>query len=524
VEHEFRAVIQAERQAFAVAVDGRNMAMDGIGGNLRPAMPYDVGAIDLNCLDDATRQLGGEMACNRLNFRQFRHICFETPNCPKVKTPKRGVLFRGNALDDAGIVGLTALTMSHAHDITWQAWFTLGLLVVMLYGLIRRAHLTDIIFLGGLTLLALLGIITPTEALAGFSNPAMLTVAALFVVAAGLRESGALDNLARRMLGHPQGERRTLTRLLVPIAGMSAFLNNTTIVAMGMPVVVDWCRKHRQSASRYLMPLSHATVAGGLCTLIGTSTNLVVHGLMLDSPETRHVGMGFFEIGYVGLPITVVVLLYLIFIAPRLLPHRQELLERLGESRREYMIEMLVEPTCPFVGHSVQAAGLRQLPGLYLVEIERDGQVLSPVGPDELLESGDHLVFVGVVSTIVDLQKTKGLVAVEEQGRTSLVDRLGRRLCETVISSGVRSWGEASGGQFSPVYDAAVIAVHRSGERLTGKIGDIVLRPGTRSCSRQRPVSCGPTATIRTSIWSASWTKRRPSAMKSRIYRWPFSA
>jgi len=361
----------------------------------------------------------------------------------------------------------------------WQGWFTLVLLVVMLYGLMRRAHLADVIFLGGLTLLALFGIITPTEALSGFSNPAMLTVAALFVVAAGLRESGALDNLARRMLGHPQGERRALTRLLVPIAGMSAFLNNTTIVAMGMPVVVDWCRKHRQSASRYLMPLSYATVAGGLCTLIGTSTNLVVHGLMLDSPDTRHIGMGFFEIGYVGLPITIVVLLYLIFVAPRLLPHRQELLEQLGESRREYMIEMLVEPTCPFVGQSVQAAGLRQLPGLFLVEIERGGQILSPVGPDERLESDDHLVFVGVVSTIIDLQKIKGLVPIEEQGRTSLIDRLGRRLCETVISPASPLVGRSiRGANFRTVYDAAVIAVHRSGERLQGKIGNIVLRPG----------------------------------------------
>lgn len=361
----------------------------------------------------------------------------------------------------------------------WQGWFTLALLVVMLYGLTRRAHLADIIFLGGITLLSLLGIITPTEALSGFSNPAMLTVAALFVVAAGLRESGALDNLARRMLGTPQGERRTLARLLVPIAGMSAFLNNTTIVAMGMPVVVDWCRKHRQSASRYLMPMSHATVAGGLCTLIGTSTNLVVHGLMLDSPATEHQGMGFFEIGYVGLPVTLVALCYLIFIAPRLLPYRQELLEQLGESRREYMIEMLVEPICPFVGQSVQAAGLRQLPGLFLVEIEREGQVLSPVGPDEILESGDHLVFVGVVSTIVDLQKIKGFVPVEERESASMAHRIGRRLCETVISPASPLVGRSvRGANFRTVYDAAVIAVHRSGERLQGKIGDIVLKPG----------------------------------------------
>ncbi len=361
----------------------------------------------------------------------------------------------------------------------WQGWFTLALLVVMLYGLTRRAHLADIIFLGGLTLLSLVGIITPTEALSGFSNPGMLTVAALFVVATGLRESGALDGMGRKILGEPHNERRVLARLLAPIALMSAVLNNTTIVAMGMPVVIDWCRKHRKSASRFLMPLSHATVAGGLCTLIGTSTNLVVHGLMLDNAETRHVGMGFFEVGYVGLPITIVTLLYLVFIAPKLLPHRQELMEQLGESRREYMIEMLVEPTCPFVGQSVQAAGLRQLPGLFLVEIEREGKVLSPVGPDELLEIGDRLVFVGVVSTIVDLQKTKGLVPIAEEASASLIERIDRRLCEAVISPASPLVGRGiRESNFRTVYDAAVIAVHRSGGRLKGKIGDIVLRPG----------------------------------------------
>lgn len=362
----------------------------------------------------------------------------------------------------------------------WQGWFTLLLLPLMLFGLARFAHLADVIFMGGLTVLGLLGIITPSEALAGFSNAGMLTVAALFVVASGLRDSGALDGIARRMLGQPTGERNALIRLLTPIAGFSAFLNNTTIVAMGMPLVLEWCRKYRLSPSRFLMPMSHATVAGGMLTLIGTSTNLVVHGLMLNTPAFKGQGLGFLEIGAVGLPLTIAALIYLIYVSPKLLPVRQEFLEQLGAQRREYMVELMVESTCPFVGQSVQAAGLRQLPGLFLVEIDRKGELLSPVGPDEKLESGDRLVFVGVVSTIVDLQKVKGLVpAAEETGPVKLTDKLGRHLCEAVISAtsplvgrGVRE------ANFRTVYDAAVIAVHRNGERLKGKIGDIVLRAG----------------------------------------------
>jgi di/tricarboxylate transporter len=360
----------------------------------------------------------------------------------------------------------------------WEGWFTLALLVVMVGGLARYSHLADVIFLGGLTLLSLAGILTPAEALSGFSNDGMLTVAALFVVAAALRETGALEGAARRLLGAPSGQRRALLRLTAPVAAVSAFLNNTTVVAMALPVVLDWCRKHRLSPSRFLIPLSYAAVAGGVCTLIGTSTNLVVHGLMLDQPGLG--GMGFLEIGKVGLPLTVVTLAYLVLFAQQRIPERAELLEDLGARRREYMVEMLVEPSCPLIGSNIQEAGLRRLPGLFLVEISRPDGLISPVGPDEKLRAGDRLVFAGVVGTIVDLQKIRGLTPV----KPGPADEPGppgrdRRFCEAVVSAssplvgvGIRE------ANFRTVYDAAVIAVHRNGARLAGKIGDIVVRPG----------------------------------------------
>ncbi len=363
---------------------------------------------------------------------------------------------------------------------TWEGWFVLLLLAVMLYGLTRFSHLADVIFLGGLTLLGLFGIITPSEALRGFSNAGMLTVAALFVVAAGLRDSGALDGIARKLLGQPRSERRTMTRLLAPVGAMSALLNNTTIVAMALPVILDWCRKHQLSPSRYLIPLSYMSVAGGIVTLIGTSTNLVVHGFMLNSEQLGHRGMGFLEIGAVGFPLAVMTLIYLIFIAPKLLPYRKEFIDQIGASQREYMVEMIVEPDCPLIDESVQEAGLRQLPGLFLVEIERDDESIAPVDPEEKLQSGDRLLFVGVVSTIVDLQKIKGLVpATDEVDRRSITQRLGRHLCEAVVSQSSPLVGRSiRGANFRTVYDAAVIAVHRNGVRLGGKLGNIVLRPG----------------------------------------------
>src|SRR6266849_4177427 len=157
---------------------------------------------------------------------------------------------------------------------SWQGWFTLILLAGTLAGLVRYSHLADVVFLGALALLSLAGILTPTEALAGFSNSGMLTVAALFVVAAGLRETGAIEVFARKILGQADGLRRVLTRLCVPVAAIAPFINNTAKVAIIMPVVIDWCRKHRIAASKLLIPLDYAAIAGGMCSLIGTSTNL----------------------------------------------------------------------------------------------------------------------------------------------------------------------------------------------------------------------------------------------------------
>ncbi len=360
---------------------------------------------------------------------------------------------------------------------TWPAWFTLGLLVLMLGGLLRYAHLSDAIFIGGLTALGLFGIITPTEALAGFSNPAMITVAALFVVASALRETGSLEAFGRRILGTPSGDRRMLVRLCTPIAVISAFLNNTTIVAMTMPAVVDWCRKHRVAASRLLIPLDFATIAGGMCTLIGTSTNLVVHGLMINAGMR---GFGFFELAAIGLPIALVSIAYLVFVTPKLLPVRQEFLERLEAARREFLVEMRVEPTCALIGQSVSDAGLRHLPGLFLVDITRGDEIISPVTPEERLQTGDRLVFAGVVSTIVDLQKIRGLTPVAPDESDKGFSRDDRRyLSEAVVSANSPLIGRGiREANFRTVYDAAVIAVHRSGERLAGKIGDIVLRAG----------------------------------------------
>jgi len=190
--------------------------------------------------------------------------------------------------------------------------------------------------------------------------------------------------------------------------------------------------------------------------------------------------MGFFELGYVGLPYAIVGIIYLLVIGHRLLPNRKGLIEKFTESSREYLVNMHVQPNCRLVGQMVQEAGLRQLPGLFLVEITRDDRTISPVPPDCVLKSNDILTFTGVVSTIVDLEKVQGLVPIADEGyEAHAAKRRERVLCEAVVSKTCPSVGKSiRDADFRARYNAAVVAVHRGGEQLVGKVGDMVLKPG----------------------------------------------
>ncbi len=371
---------------------------------------------------------------------------------------------------------------------SWEAWFTIGVVGLVFVGLARNWGPPDALVLGAVVATCIVRIITPGQAFHGFANENMLTVAALFVVAAGLRETGALDVLGGRALGAAKNELSALVRMALQVSGISAFLNNTPVVAMFVPVVSDWCRKNRVSPSRLLIPVSFFAILGGVCTLIGTSTNLVVNGLMTQygdnhgDPIVKEAlqSMSLFELGRVGLPMAIVGAAYMLLVGRRLLPDRKDLLERLGETSREYLVDMVVKPECRLIGKSVEQAGLRHLPGLFLIEIDRDGQLISPVRPDEVLVAGDRLTFTGVVTTIVDLERIPGLVPVADGGYESrAAAQRGRTLCEAVVSNTSPLTGKSiRDADFRALYNAAVIAVHRGGTRLKGRVGDIVLRMG----------------------------------------------
>lgn len=366
-----------------------------------------------------------------------------------------------------------------------EAWFTVGL-VLFLIGLLIFTRLSaDIVFMGGVTLLLVSGILTPAEALAGLANEGLVTVGVLYVVVAGLRETGGIRWIVQRLFGRPTTVLSAQVKLMVPVIGMSAFLNNTPVVAMLIPAVNDWAKQYRLPVSKLMIPLSYAAIFGGTCTLIGTSTNLVVNGLLIA--QTDLPGLGIFEIAPVGIVAALLGCLYIFAFSRLLLPDRRPVLSELNDPR-EYTVEMIVDDNSPLIAKTIEQAGLRQLPGMYLAEIDRDGQILAAVSPREPLKANDRLVFVGIVESVVDLQKIRGLTPATDQVFKLDVPRPQRVLVEAVVSNSCPLIGKSiREGRFRSMYNAVVIAVARHGERVRKKVGDIVLAPGDTLLLEARP-------------------------------------
>jgi len=369
--------------------------------------------------------------------------------------------------------------------VTVDAWITLAVVVLTVALLIRTRWAPDLILVGALTVLIVSGVLSPEAALAGLGNPGLATVGVLYVVVAGLVDTGGIHLLGSRLLGRPRSLVSAQARLMLPVTGLSAFLNNTPVVAMMVPFVEEWARRCRLPLSRLMIPLSYASIFGGLCTIIGTSTNLVVNGLFITSSGGP--GFGFFEIGLLGAPLALVGTAWVMGTARVLLPDRSTDLFEPAQVR-EYTLETQVEANSPLIGKNLEEAGLRNLPGAFLAEIERGGTILPAVSPQVRLQAGDRLLFVGVVDSVVELVHMRGLVPVPEQLFKLDAPRAERRFFELVISRSNPLVGRTvRGGRFRNRYDAVVIAVARNGERVRGKLGDIVLQAGDTLLVESRP-------------------------------------
>lgn len=351
------------------------------------------------------------------------------------------------------------------------AILTLSVLIVVTLVMAREWVGPDIAMFAGLCTLVVAGVLEPDAALEGFANPAVITIGVLFAVAAAVQQTGGLLVLSRAIFGETRSPTRAMLRLVVPTALMSSVLNNTPIVAMFIPVVRDFAHRIGVSPSRFLMPLSFAAILGGTCTAIGTSSNLVVSGALTAAGAEP---LSMFELSWVGVPTAFVGIIYLTTVGKWLLRRRRGPQSNDEDAAREYLAEVELIGDSPLVGRTVQEAGLRGLPGLFLVEIRRAaGFVVRPVAPQDRLRAGDHLVFTGLADTVKDLQGLPGLVPVDAGIEQE------RGVFEVVLSPRSPLLGQrVRDSDFRRRYDAAILAVHRSGERIDSKIGDIVLQAG----------------------------------------------
>jgi di/tricarboxylate transporter len=344
-------------------------------------------------------------------------------------------------------------------------------LVILLTNKLTPAKL----FLAACSLLILLKIIPSEMALQGFSSTTVFTIAFLYVVVGGLRDSGAIHLIRRYLVGSPKSQSAAINRILPVTTILSGFVNNTPVVATFTKVAQGLSKRYSIRLSEVLIPISYASILGGMCTLIGTSTNLVVDGLVQSQGYS---GFSLFELAYVGVPIAIVGLVYLKLIAPLLLPRHESSLEQF-ENIREYMLEMIIQPNSELAGKSIQDAGLRNLTGVFLIEIEREGQILSVVRPRTVLDERDRLVFAGNPESVLVLSEIHGLKLADDTRFKLDGNHSDRRLFEAVLSPSNSIIGKTfKESRFRHRYSAVVLSVSRHGERLSGKLGELKLQAG----------------------------------------------
>ena len=346
-------------------------------------------------------------------------------------------------------------------------------LIFIFWGLYSERFHQAAVFFIAVSIFVLFGVISPSEALSGFSNSSVAVIILLLIIGNVIQKTGIISYYFSKLLGENIGYRAFLGKMFLSVSSISAFLNNTPIVAILLPYVYHWSRKNGISPSKLLIPLSYAAILGGTITLIGTSTNLVVNGFAIENGLKS---IRIFDFAYVGIPATLVGFLYIFFIGYKLLPEREDPLRSFLNKKKEYMIETIVRDNSNLIGKSIKDARLRNLKGLFLIEILRKDRRISPVSPEEIIEKGDILIFVGQTDAITDLVSSDiGLSLPDfcniEDEKIDIVEVVVSNN-SSLINKKIRET------DFRAKFDAAILAVHRNGERLKGKIGEIILKPG----------------------------------------------
>lgn len=360
---------------------------------------------------------------------------------------------------------------------TGEMIFVAVIIVVMLIGLSFEVIRADFLIFLVLVIFLITGVISSEQALSGFSNEGMLTVLLLFIVAGAIQKHGIIELVVYRLLGKGQSVKKSMVKVMLPVGLASGFLNNTPIVVALTPIIRDWAIDNGYSPSKFLMPLSYMTILGGTITMIGTSTTLVVHGLLLSAGLE---GFSFFTLAVVGVPITAAGLIYLLTVGYKLLPEHLGAKEQISQETKEFLAEAIIEENFEHEGQSVTKLGRDVLDGIYIIEIIRNDSRVYPVTGETKVLNGDHIIFSGSLNTIGKIQKFKG-VTIKTGSELTLDDVSNKdsHLVETVVSHNSSLLNKTlKQANFKTRYDAGVIAIHRNNQRIKSRVGDIVLKTG----------------------------------------------
>ena len=355
-----------------------------------------------------------------------------------------------------------------------DAWITIATVLTMFTVLLLTKLRADLVFLGAISILFVTGVLNAKEAFSGFSSTSVVIIGVLFVVVAGLTHTGVLQWIVKHLLGQPDTYSKAIIRLMLPVAGLSSFLSNTTVVALFVGIVKMWAKKLDVSPSKLLIPLSYASGMGGVCTLIGTPPNLIISGLYADKTGQA---MNVLATTIPGVFCLFIGMLSIIAMR-KLLPDRKAP-EAAFESTSEYTVELLVPSDNPYIGQTVAEAGLKDVRGGSLIEIIHFDEMVLPALPEEPILGGDRLIYSGQIDEILDLKETHGLVSADHHVFTmNEIDR-DRQLRTAYVTFGSSLINKAIGhSTFEKDNNMTLVAVARRGKRIEESPREVILQAG----------------------------------------------
>ena len=349
---------------------------------------------------------------------------------------------------------------------------TLLLVILLFLEKIRPAF----IFFAAVLIFLLAGVINTKDFLSALANESVLSIFLLIFITTGIRDHFNIIGWLDQLFGRTKNPKTFLLRMTSGVTVMSAFMNNTPVVAMLMPYVYQWSGRNGVSRSKLLIPLSYAAITGGMITVIGTSTNLVLNGLIQSKGALP---LGISDYLFPGLLVSIGGILFLYFFGYRFLPNRTDPMKSVNKQSREYLVETKIPAGSGIIGKSVGNANLRNLTGIYLFEIVRGSKMITPVDPGEILEEGDSLFFAGETQHIRELLARDNDFSLPKPNTDNTSYLRGHNLIETVIPVNSELIGKTLKQiEFRENYDAAIVAIHRNGEKLRGKIGEIEMQAG----------------------------------------------